>query len=361
VHLREAEALAVALDDPRRLGHISDFLSVHFRIRGAYNQALASAQRALTLATADGDVVLQALANVRLGAAYQAQGDYRRAIDCLGQTVAALDGARRRERFGQVFLPTVQSQAWLAWCHAELGTFAEGKALGDEGHRIAEAVAHPASLMMASWGLGLLALRQGDLARALPRLEQSVSICQDADLPLWFPWIAPALGAAYTLGGRVADAVPLLTQAMEQTTALDMIAMQALCHLALGEAELLAGHLEEAHSLAEGALTHARERQERSHEAYALRLLGDIAARRDPPERERAEEHYRQALALAEELGMRPLMAHCHLGLGKLSAERGRRAERCAELSIAIDLYRVMEMTFWLPEAEAALAETEGR
>ena len=72
--------------------------------------------------------------------------------------------------------------------------------------------------MFASWGIGLLSLRQGDLPRALPLLERAVGICQDADLPVYFPWMAAALGAAYTLGGRVADAVPLLTQAMEQTT-----------------------------------------------------------------------------------------------------------------------------------------------
>jgi tetratricopeptide (TPR) repeat protein len=356
-YLHEAEALAVALDDPRRLGHISDFLSVHFRIRGAYDQAIASAQRALTLATADGDVVLHALANQRLGAAYQAQGNYHRAIDCLGQTVEALDGARRRERFGQVFLPTVQSHAWLAWCHAELGTFAEGRILGEEGLRIAEAVAHPASLMMASWGIGLLGFRQGDLPRALPRLEQAMSICQDADLPFWFPWMAPALGAAYALGGRIADAVPLLTQAIEQATVMEMIVMQALCHLSLGEAQLQAGRLEEAQALAERALALAHERQERGHQAYVVRLLGEIAARSEPPEHERAEGHYQQALALAEELGMRPLVAHCHLGLGTLYAKLGRWEQARAELSAAIELYRTMDMTLWLPQAEATLAQ----
>ena len=77
------------------------------------------------------------------GHVYQAQGDYRRAIDCFGQTMASLDGARRHERFGRAILPAVLSRAWLAACHAELGTFAEGRALGEEGLRIAEAVAHP--------------------------------------------------------------------------------------------------------------------------------------------------------------------------------------------------------------------------
>ena len=235
--------------------------------------------------------------------------------------VASLDGARRRERFGQVFLPAVLSRAWLAWCHAELGTFAEGSALGEEGLRIAEAVDHPGSLMFAYWGIGLLALRQGDLPRALPLLERGLGICQDANLPAFFPRMAAALGAAYTLAGRVADAVPLLTQAMEQAIAQGHGGYQARCSLSLGEAHLLAGRLEEAHALAERALALARAHQERGHQAYALRLLGEIAARREPPESEQAEAYYRQALALAEELGMRPLLAHCHLGLGTLYAQ----------------------------------------
>jgi tetratricopeptide (TPR) repeat protein len=275
--------------------------------------------------------------------------------------VASLDEAQRHERFGEVFLPAVVSYAWLAWCYAELGTFAEGRALAEEGLRIAEAVAHPASLMTASWGYGLLSFRQGDLPRALPRLERAVGLCQDADLPLYFPQMAMALGAAYTLAGRIADAVPLLTQAMEQTTAMERGDFQALRLLALGEAQMLAGHLEEAHTLAERALALARAHQERGNEAYALRLLGDMAARRDPPESEPAEAHYRQALALAEALGMRPLQAHCHLGRGTLYAKTGQREQTHAALSTAIDLYRAMAMTFWLPQAEAALAQVEDR
>jgi tetratricopeptide (TPR) repeat protein len=151
--------------------------------------------------------------------------------------------------------------------------------------------------------------------------------------------------------------VPLLTQALEQVTATGTVIHQALCGLSLGEGQLLAGHLEEAHALTEGVLAHARERQERGYQAYALRLLGEIAARRDPLEAEQAEGSYCQAIALAEELGMRPLLAQSHLGLGMLYAKIGRPAQARAELSAAIDLYRAMEMTFWLPQAEAALAQ----
>jgi tetratricopeptide (TPR) repeat protein len=121
-----------------------------------------------------------------------------------------------------------------------------------------------------------------------------------------------------------------------------------------------AGHLEEAHAPTDRALAYAREHQERGHQTYALRLLGDIAAQREPPQIEPAEASYRQALALAEELGMRPLQAHCHRDLGTLYAKTGRQEQARAELSTAIEMYRAMDMTFWLPQAEAMLAQVEG-
>jgi tetratricopeptide (TPR) repeat protein len=121
-----------------------------------------------------------------------------------------------------------------------------------------------------------------------------------------------------------------------------------------------AGHLEEAYTLAERALAHAHEYQGHGNQAYVLRLLGEIAVHGEPGQAEQAEAYYRQALALAEELGMRPLQAHCHLGLGTLYAATGQREPARTALSTAIALYQAMEMTFWLPQAEAALVQVEG-
>ena len=100
---------------------------------------------------------------------------------------------------------------------------------------------------------------------------------------------------------------------------------------------------------------------ERGNEAYALHLLGDIAVRREPPVSEQAGEYYRQALALAEELGMRPLVAHCRLGLGTLYAAIGQREQARTELAIALAMYQSMEMTLWLPQTETALAQVQER
>jgi tetratricopeptide (TPR) repeat protein len=185
---------------------------------------------------------------LHLGIAYQTQGDYRRSIDCLAQTMTALDSVEPHERVGE-FLPAVFTPAYLAACHAELGTFAEGRSVGDKGLQIAEAVDHPMSLTFALWGSGLLALRQGDLSRAVPLLERAMRLCQDMDRPAFFPLMAAALGATYTLAGRSADAVLLLTQALEQTMATEVADNQTLCSLTLEEAQMLAGRLEEARPL----------------------------------------------------------------------------------------------------------------
>jgi tetratricopeptide (TPR) repeat protein len=188
-----------------------------------------------------------------------------------------------------------------------------------------------------------------------------MNLCQDMDFLGYFPRMAAALGAAYTLAGRVADTVPLLIQAIEQSIAMGRAQVEALCGLSLGEAYLLVGRLEEACAHAERTLALARGHQEQGHQAYTLRLLGDIAARRGPPDVEQAEAHYQQALALADELGMRPLQAHCHCGLGTLYAATGQREQACAALTTAIKMYRVMDMTFWLPETKTALAQVEGQ
>ena len=124
---------------------------------------------------------------------------------------------------------------------------------------------------------------------------------------------------------------------------------------------VLAGRGEEAWQHARQALDLARQHKERGNEALALHQLGVVHAHADPPDVAQAEAHYQQALALAEELGMRPLQAHCHLGLGTLYATTGQRQQARTALAAAIDLYRAMDMTLWLPQAEAALAQVEGQ
>jgi tetratricopeptide (TPR) repeat protein len=239
-----------------------------------------------------------------------------------------------------------------------VGAFVDGIAIGEQGVRIAETVGHPFSRIGAYWGVGYVSLRKGDLHQAIPLLECALELSQAVNTPNWFFVVANTLSLAYALSGRIAEAIMLTEQAMARYPSPQGTSHQALRIAAFSEVYLLTGHSEEARAHAGEALTFAHTHKERGSEAWSLRLFGEIAAQRDPPEAERAEHSYRQALTLAEALGMRPLQAHCHLGLGILYGKLGQRQQARAHLSTAIELYRAMEMTFWLPQVEAALTQT---
>jgi class 3 adenylate cyclase/tetratricopeptide (TPR) repeat protein len=358
--LREAENLAEALGDQGRSGQVASFMTAIFSVLGDSDRALASGQRALSIAEALGDSIPQVRVCLVLGRVHYSLGDYRRAVVFLGRTVAALTGELLYQSHWGPGLPSVHARAVLVWCQAELGVFAEAVVHGEEGVRIAEAVDHPYSLIEVYAGLGLLYLRKGELHQARAALERGLSIYQVWPSPLHFSSLASPLGLAYALDERIAEALPLLEQAVEQDTAIRLMARQSLRVASLSEGYLLAGRLEEAHTRAVQALDLARTYKERGHEAWVLRLLGEIAAHGDPPQVEPAEAYYCQALTLADDLGMRPLLAHCHYGLGALYLKAGRLEPARLELTAAIALYRAMDMTFWLPQAEAALAQVEG-
>jgi class 3 adenylate cyclase/tetratricopeptide (TPR) repeat protein len=360
-HLSEAEPRAEALADQRRLARVLSFMAYCFVMTGNHERAVALGQRALDLAAALEDFPLQVRTNFYVGQAYQALGDHRRAINVLHTAIDSLEGELRQKRLGMAGLPAAFISAWLVWCLAEVGEFCEAIATGEKGVRIAEEVDHPFSLVVACAGVGMLYLRQGAPPQAIAVLERGLEVCRVWHIPLMFPWVASALGAAYSLEGRLAEAQPILEHAIERAAAMNIMARQGLQVAWLSEVHLLADRLEEAHALAQHALHLARDYKERGHEAWILRLLGEITAHRDPLDAEQAEAFYRQALALTQELGMRPLLAHCHLSLGALDATLGRGEQARAELTAAIDLYRTMDMTFWLPQAEAALAQVEGR
>ena len=206
-------------------------------------------------------------------------------------------------------------------------------------------------------GSSMVYLRQGDVQRAIPMLERAMRLCQDWHIPLLLPVQAAALGLAYALDGRVAAGLALAEQGVEQQAASADARLLAPALTWLSEAYLLAGRLEEARQHAAQALDLPASTQQRGHQAWALWLLGESTARQASPAVEPAAGHYRQALALAEELGMRPLQAHCQRGLGTLYAAIGQWEQARITLSTAIELYRAMGMTFWLPQTEAALAQ----
>jgi tetratricopeptide (TPR) repeat protein len=349
--LRVAEALATTLGDQRRLGGIATFMANCLWHLGEHERAVEAGRRALALATVLADSPLRAEASYRLGQAYHPLGEYGQAIEFLRTSLEDLPGEVKYERLAGSGLLSVFALTWLAWCLAEVGEFEEGIARGREALDIARSVDHPYTLVHADFGIGLVHLRRGDLDEARAVLEHGVALCRAANLPGPFPVVAAQLGLAYALSERTAEALPLLSEVAERTASMKLGWGNSPWVAWLGEAYLLAGHLGDAGRLAGRTLEVSRERRERGQHSWALWLLAEIAARRDPLEAQEAEDRYRDALELGQRLGMRPLVAHCHLGLGKL-IRASDRAKAEEHLRLAATMYREMGMNFWLEKAE---------
>ncbi len=253
------------------------------------------------------------------------------------------------------------SRAWLAASLSDLGAFAEGRRHGEEAlHRATLAGRGETPIVAYAW-LGRLYLVKGDLEHAIQMYDQGLALCRASGSQNWLRPILAGLGYASALQGRLAEGRALLEEGISESRRTGGLLGQAYRVAWLSEVCRLAGRGEEAEQHARQALDLARQQKARGNEAQALHQLGVVQAHADPPDAEQAETHYQQALALAEALSMRPLMAHCHRGLGTLYAATGQREQARTELSTAIALYRAMDMTFWLPETEAALAQVEGR
>ena len=211
--------------------------------------------------------------------------------------------------------------------------------------------------MLACLAAGRLHVRKGDIDLAIPFLDKCREAQRLGNFEVWSASISSTVGYAYLLGGRVDEAVALLTEAIEQANATKSMFGHSLRLAYLGEAVFLMGRTEEALQHAHCALEVSRAQKERGHEAYVLRLLAEIAARQEPLDVEAATATYRLALDLTEELGMRPLTAQCHLGLGLIGRRAGQRQLAEPHLTAASAMFREMGMSHWLKKAESAKAQ----
>jgi tetratricopeptide (TPR) repeat protein len=331
---------------------------IQFGWAGDFTAALQAGLRALAIGEAQADLALQVVANSYLGRAYVARGECREGVRHCEAAVALIPEGMAQERFGQAAIQGSLVRHHLAMALGALGRFAEAFGRLREAMHIAEEAGHVYSLLFPLFSLGTLMLDQGDFAGAVAPLERGLDLCRTREVPLLLHDFAGALGAAYHGTGRRAEAVALMEDAargLAERTA--RVVGWAGRVGALGGVYLHDGRLADATRIAQDGLAEARQRGERGVEGHILRFLGDIVAHPDRVEVDTAEAHYRQALALAEELGLRPLMAHCHLGLGVLYRRAGTRQQAREHLTIATTMYREMEMPFWLERAKADAEE----
>ena len=350
--LPDAVALAEQIGDRRGLTLALVYMA-HVSIE-LFNlpQAMESGHRAVELAEEIGDPVLTVSAQNYLLSIYFTLGDYERAIE-FGHAAARVSDVVVAEGLGRGILPLIP---WfMTPSCAEVGRFDEAFSIGEILMRRAEAAEHPFTMVGMCIGMGFSYVRRGDTGRAVPYLERSLRLCRTYDLDNWFPWTASTLGLAYALAGRQDEGIQLTHEAVRRGEELRLTRFQPLRLTLLANAYLLARRYQDALGVACNSLELARRYRERGPEAWALYLIAESMAQLQGAERNEIHDNYLASLKLADELGMRPLAAHCHLGMGQLHQQMGRLSEARAEFSQATELYRQMDMQFYLKQSEIEL------
>ena len=358
--LRDAEKLADVLGDQRRQGQGSASMATWYWCIGDPDRALECGERALAMATALEDPALEALANHRAGEAHVSLGNYRKAIDSFERNLERRTSAPAPQRFGMAALQSVTSRSWMAWCLASLGEFTAANAAAEESIRVAEAANHPYSLATTYTGAGQRHQMRGEFAEAVVLLERAADICLRGNFGPLYKYTAPNLGLAYVRCGRVQEGLQLLERLTEESSSMNIVPFHALELTNLSEARLAAGRRAEALESAQRGLALLRTNRQRFAEPENLRVLGDIHASDDPPNVHEAEASYRQAMALAAEMGLRPVLARCHLHLGTMYGNAGKRTQALEHLTQALEMLREMGMRFWQEKAEAAIRQWGG-
>jgi class 3 adenylate cyclase/tetratricopeptide (TPR) repeat protein len=356
-YLQEAEELATELDDPRRLGWVSAYLAgQQLHTGGPVSKGRALAERVEAIAERVGDVSLHMAAQYYFVVSATQGGDYRAAEEISRRMMQSFHDARNRERFGLVIPPAFMARTALVHALADRGAFDDGEAQGQEAIRIAEALDHPLSLLWGCIEVAYLASVRGELSRAVPLLERALALSREWNITSHTPIALGFLGHVFALSGRRAEGVAWLEQAVSGYHAAGIGVYHSLSVERLGEAYLLDDRLEHARASAGRALALAHERGERAVQAWTLRLMGDIASHGASPDVAAAEAHYGAALTLASDLDMRPLVAHCHHGLGTLHRRTGNVELRHEHLARAAAMYGEMGMTYWLQTLQEGMS-----
>jgi tetratricopeptide (TPR) repeat protein len=317
------------------------------------DEALTTGSRALEIAERLADVRLRIVATSYLEQAHCYRGDYERVVALAIDNLGAVPAEFVNDHFGMAVPASIFDRAWLVMSLAELGRFAEAAKYEAEAIHIAEPTQHAFSIGWAHFAASMPHLLKGDWAKALSLVEHWLMVLRSGKVAVHLPWAVASsawamaeTGEADETRNRIREAEALL----EGQAAHGIVGHRGWAYHAVGRASLRLGRLDEARRLAQSAIETSQ--RQPGFAAHARHLLGDIETSTGRFDHERGVGHYLDALALAQRHGMRPLVAHCHFGLGKLHRRAGKAEDAEHHQTTATAMYRDMDMRFWLAHAQ---------
>jgi class 3 adenylate cyclase/tetratricopeptide (TPR) repeat protein len=353
-HLRMAEGLAERLKDDRRRGRVCGLMTTVLSTLNELDEALLTGNRALEIAHRTGDTRLCVVTTSCLEQAYYYRGDYEHVVQIGTDNIAALPAEWAHEYFGLAVPISVFGRGWLLMSLAELGRFAEAAKYEAEAIRLADSTQHAHTIGWARLTASMLHFFTGDWMKARMLVEHWTNIPRTLDVAVLLPWAVAASAWALAQIGEASEALNRVRegeQLLERQAARGIAGHRAWAYQALGRACMTLGRLDQAQRLALQSVESAQ--RQSGFAAHALHLLGDLATKPSQFDAGIGATHYRQALSLAEQHGMRPLVAHCHFGMGQLYRRNGEPEGAREHLEKATAMYRDMHMDSWLMQEEA--------
>lgn len=350
--LREGEALAEQLDDDHRRGRVCAFGATVHNYLGKLDEAFAMGTRAREIANRVGDLRLRILTTGYLEQLHYYRGDYDRAVALATENLADLPRDWLSEFLGSSTLPAVYDRYWLTVSLAQLGRFSDAAEHYTAAIPLAEATRHAWTMGVAYGGAFTFHLLKGNWVEARPLIEHAIAVTRDVTVLLPYmiapsAWVLAQLGAACEALERIEKGEELL----EHQTTRGHLANHGWLYHVLGRACFALGRVRDAQRLATKALNSSR--GQFGYAAHAIHLLADVMNVPESGAHEDGEAYYLQAAELAAARGMRPLVAHCHLGLARLYRRTDKRQLVPEHLATATAMYREMDMGFWVEQAES--------
>ncbi|CAB5131627.1 Adenylate cyclase (EC / Guanylate cyclase (EC [Olavius algarvensis associated proteobacterium Delta 3] len=356
-HVRVAESLAKQIEDKHRLANSYVYLSGHHWIRGRHQDAISLGEESVLLAKSLRNFSVEVTAKLHLGIPLLYTGQIERQTAVHREVAEQLSGAEALKRHGLTTVPAITTRGYLAWGLAELGEFEEAQMWAGEGIELSGKVKNFLTTGFVKASAGLAFLRKGHLNIALRLLSEAFTLSRNADLQSIFSFAAGSLGNAYLLSGRPEAALPILIEAVDRHYLNSSIIPPIYTITVLSEVYRRLGQIRDAAEACDKAVRLLEQNGERCFGAWALFTHAKIQSEQNRNRVETAEHAFWDAMKSAKELKMKPLMAHCHLELGRLYLRATREGAR-KEFEHAIDIYRSLRMRFWLPEAEELLRRT---
>jgi tetratricopeptide (TPR) repeat protein len=350
-HLRQAEALAERLKDDRRHGRVCAIMTTVLSTLDGLDEALLTGTRAVEIAERAADLRLSVITKSCLEEAYYYRGEYQRVVEIGVENLAALPAEWAHEYLGLAVPPSVFGRVWLVMSLAELGRFAEAAKYEAEAIQLAEPTQHAHTIAWAYLAASILHLFKGDWGKARSLVENWIVRLRSGNVAMLLPWAVASSALALAQIGDVEEALSRVEEAerlLDEQAASGIFGHRGWAYLAVSRACLLLGRLEKGRHLGDCSVVSSQHQP--GFRAHALHLLGDLAAHPDQFDAESGVTHYQQALALAQSHGMRPLVAHCHLGLSKLYRRTGKPEQARENLTAATTMYREMDMGVFLEQ-----------